>query len=213
MYAESKKEWAKELRGNGVSFKEIAALTGIAVGTVYYWTKNVEITDDMKDVLMMKGPQAAVLAVKAKKVRKEAFDREQAEKEWPEMRKNPDFMFGLALYMGEGFKTEGTIGMSNAEPELLRAALRFFGLIGCDLSNIRCGIQIHTGDDPDKALQYWALQLRCSPDRFEKISVVEGNHFKGSRHLKYGTGKIRLGQINVKRKLNRWMELARQEMG
>lgn len=208
---------ARELRRRGKSMKAIARELGVSLGSVHLWTKDIPLDPESRARLAENGHQKSLLrarvALGEQRLSIVLADRDEADVEWPLRKLDPEFTYGLALYIGEGHKTSSTVGMTNADPAVLRAALKFFKLIGVDIDRVRVSIILHRGESPNAALRYWSEELLLPPSQFHKVTPSKVSGGKRARHLIHGTANVRLSAFRVKRKLNRWMELARAEFG
>lgn len=197
--------------------KTIAREVGVSVSSVHLWTSNIDIGYEHQARLALAARKENLLKAKANRqgghLLKVIVDREQAEIEWRSFRTSPEFTFGLALYIGEGAKTESTVAVTNTDPAVLRATLRFFSIIGVEMERVKVGIVLHYGEDPVAAIHYWSTELNMPPHRFNKVITSKVSGGKRARHLIHGTAVVKLSAATVKRKLNRWMELAREEFG
>jgi hypothetical protein len=217
MTKKAEREQARELRRRGKSMKAIAREIGVSPGSVHLWTADIDIGDEQRARLADAAHQGNLLKAKAHLQRGQLLrvlkDREQADAEWPSLKLKPDFTFGLALYIGEGSKTDSVVGVTNANPAVLRAALRFFDLIGIEMGRVKVNIVLHQGEDPTAALRHWATELGLPPHRFNKVTTSKVSGGQRARHLIHGTACVKLSAASAKRKLNRWMELAQDEFG
>ncbi len=88
-------------------------------------------------------------------VRWAEYQRE-AEEEYATLSQDPEFMFGLALYIGEGSKTSGNqLCLTNCDPRVIQKGFKFFGKIGVTRASMRCAIQIHPGLSRETAEVFW----------------------------------------------------------
>jgi hypothetical protein len=135
-------------------------------------------------------------------------DRAGADLLWPVMRENPLFMFGLALYIGEGDKVGSCIGVTNSDPRVLVKAIEFMQMLGCPMDRLRVNIILHRGENPENAVRYWSTELGVPRSSFNRVtpSKISG----GSRAVKllFGTARVRVSAASIRRKIDRWMELA-----
>jgi len=132
----------------------------------------------------------------------------EAQLQWERLRADPDFMFGLALYVGEGRKgTCGAVSISNTDPRVLRASKTFFNQIG--LADARMRVSVHVpkgGRTSEEVVAHWGAELGLSAEHFNKVISVSRRK-KGNKYP-FGTCAIKVSDIFTKRKLNLWMELA-----
>lgn len=79
------------------------------------------------------------------------------------------FAAGVALYAGEGAKTDGAVKFANSDPEMVRffcAWLRRFFEI--DESRLRVRVYLHQGLDLDAAEAFWSKLTDISRTQFGK---------------------------------------------
>jgi hypothetical protein len=201
---------ARRLRQEGRSIKKIAKEVGAAVSTVSRWTRDIELTEEQRRVLGRRAPpQAHAAAGQASKkiaVARKTAAEEDARKEWPDLCGDPEFLFGLALYIGEGRKgKDGSVALANTDPRILRAAIRFFLRCGPCREQLRVYVQVpEGGHSKERAKVFWSSELNL--DRFTGIGTVYRRK-KGNKYP-YGTCTVRTGNMRVKHKLNVWMDLA-----
>lgn len=200
-----------------MSMKSIARHLEVSSGSVHLWTSDIELKPEDRVRLAHGGHRSNLLkartALEDRHLRNVQQDREDADREWLTLRLDPVFFFGLALYIGEGSKTDTTVGVTNVDPAVLRASLRFFQRIGLEMTRLKVHIILHRGEDPDAALRYWSTELALPLASFDKVTASKVSGGKRARHLVHGTASVRMSASRVKRKLNRWMELARLEFG
>jgi transposase-like protein len=207
---------ALELRKRGISMKEIARTLGVSVGSVHLWVHQVELSPEFRVRLAQKGRQALPFLHASNKEKFAARilrERMEADSEWDSLKTSPAFMFGLALYIGEGAKTGGCIGVANCDPAVLRASVNFMLALGCSPEILRCLVVLHRGEDPEKAVSYWSRELGLPKESFYRVTTSKVSGGKRARHLIHGTASIRACHASIKRKLNRWMELAKKDFG
>ncbi len=197
----------------------IARICAVSPSTVKSWTDDITLTKDQRAALE-KRQQEHRRANGRKTARflharrgftyaqTVALDQQEAEQEWPDLRKDPAFMFRLALYVGEGDKTGPRLGLTNSDPRVLRETLRFFEQLGCPMTKVRVQIVLHKGEDPAAARRYWAGELGLSDDKIGKVTPSKVSGGKRARKLLHGTASVRVCCAPIKRKLNRWMDLS-----
>jgi len=203
---------ARKLRGQGWSVKSIAREVGCSPGSVSRWVRDIALTPEQKATLAANCNCGAANEKRReeKRLRWAGYHRE-AEKLWPVYSVNPSFMFGLALYVGEGGKTEPhRLKVANCDVAVLVKVLGFFGQCGADLSRVKAHIITHDGRCVAAAERYWASALNLPPSRFTKTTVAVS---KASRRKKgnvqpFGTCAVGVGDTRARQKVERWMQLA-----
>ncbi len=135
----------------------------------------------------------------------------EAEQEFERLSQDADFMFGLALYIGEGSKTSGNqLCLTNCDPRVIRKGMRFFEKIGGTRSIMRVAIQVHPGLSKEAAEAFWREVTGLPSGQFhvtrEAVSRAS-SCTKGNLQI-YGTCQIRANSTKLRQKVTRWMELA-----
>ena len=78
-------------------------------------------------------------------------------------------MLGLALYAGEGSKTQHSLCFANSDPRMIYVYVswlrRFFEI---DESKLRIKLYLHDGLDLDAAVEYWSELTRIPLRQFTK---------------------------------------------
>jgi hypothetical protein len=81
-----------------------------------------------------------------------------------------DFLLvGAALYLGEGFKRDGHVGMANTDPHVLLSFVtwlrRFFDV---DETRLRVRLYLHEGLDLENSERYWSDLLDIPRSQFRR---------------------------------------------
>ena len=114
-------------------------------------------------------------------VRWAEFHRE-AEEEYAALSLDPEFMFGLALYIGEGSKSkENALCIANCDPRVIQKGLEFFLRIGIPYSSLRCGINLHPGLCQETAKQYWQEVTGLPREQFYRNSEAVSRASSGKK--------------------------------
>src|SRR5262249_1095633 len=138
----------------------------------------------------------------------------EADQEYDRLRYDVDFMFGLALYIGEGSKTqEGLLIVSNCDYRVIRKAIAFFEMLGVSRDRMHCGIHLHPGLSKDDVLRYWYSKTGFHANQFQKTvrAVSSASNGKGIGKQPYGTCRVVVGSRILYHKVMRWMELALEQ--
>lgn len=139
---------ARELRSGGMSILKIVKELKAPKSTIFGWIRDVVLTEEQQKMLNWSESGAlkkAIEVVKKNKVDRWASYRVEAEREYEVLKNDPSFMFGLALYIGEGTKFGGQPAITNADVKVIRKAMEFFEKIGINQDDFRIHIQIHEG--------------------------------------------------------------------
>ena len=202
------RQQAEQLRRNGTSIRTISNLLGVPKTTVSGWVKNISLTEEQKLKLGQNRQQAALLGAREAVNRFRLKILREAYSEWALLKTDPVFIFGLALYIGEGTKSPHSPGITNCDPRVLRAVISFYKLIGVDPTKLKVSLQIHHATQIEGAQLFWSRELDIPITQFTKPFVRKSQVTKRHKDQKYGTCHIRLHDVRVMLRITRWMQLA-----
>lgn len=208
------KDTAQNLRRQGFSYREILQQVPVSKDSISRWCKEIKLTNEQEAILRAKkqfGQQkGSMVAAKNKKILKNrslAFIQESSIKQIGNFSKRDRFLFGLALYAGEGNKTDGKGAFVNSNPKLIKFMsgwLREFGKIPKE--KLKGAIWIHENLDQNLARQYWSKVSGIPISQFHKTYVVESktNGFRKNIH-EYGVFTIRFYDSHFHRQIMGWI--------
>ena len=204
---------AIELRQNGHSIGEIALLVGASEGSVHNWTHHIILSEEQQVGIRRRAGNQLRAADGARnaRIKRWATFRAAAEAEWPSRRTDPLFMFGLALYIGEGGKTQpNTLRVSNSDPRVIRKVMNFYLSLGVPKGDIRASIYMYDKDRVPVVEIYWQSITGLPAVQFYRTSVTTSRAGAGVRGNTIPNGTLHLGvnSTEVRQKIERWMELA-----
>src|SRR3989304_3955929 len=110
---------ARELRAEGLSIGDIARKIGCSEGSIHSWAKDILLTEQQRVAIYTRTCNHQKASSGARSARLDRWHTfyEEADRTWGKLRQNPEFMFGLALYAGEGDKARAnSAGISNCDP-------------------------------------------------------------------------------------------------
>ena len=212
------KSTAKELRGKGFSLREISEKVGVSKSSVSVWTRNVVVPQPFRDRLFQRAKAAhekGTRAIRASKIARWKEYRKQARDEFSLFSKSPDFMFGLALYIGEGDKRSNcTLSIVNCDPKVLRSFLFFLQKWMYVLRNdVRCSIQIPPELSTDGVRQFWArylnVSIKCISEHIVRKISCNSRKKRGNKWPN-GICRVEVYSTKLKQKMKVWMEKALQ---
>ncbi len=107
------------------------------------------------------------------------------------------FHLGVGLYIGEGTKSRHRVSISNADPQVIRAFLRFLRQI-CQVEEKKIFAWLNIFDDVnlEEAQAYWEQVTGLPRTQFYKPIVRSGK--KGSYQTKSRYGTLTVGVSNTK---------------
>ncbi len=211
---------ARELRAQGCSINEICRQVNASKGSISVWVRDVPLTPDYIERLQERviignaiGRERAGISLSDNRRKRWEQFRALAEEEYKTLCKNPDFMFGLALYVGEGGKRDDySVNIANADFRVIIKAIDFYQLIGIDKDKITFRIHSHEGNNKKDIIRYWCEHLPLKPEQCKGVtySISRQSEMKKGNILPYGTCHLRHYNTLIKQKLLRWIELSLQ---
>ncbi len=203
---------ALRLRSEGASVLDIARKLNVSKASVSVWVRDVELTEEQRTKLDDRARndkhylKAARARSDASKARREVW-REEADTLWGRWCFEPLFTLGLGIYWGEG--SRGTFSVSNSDPSLLKAWVRWCHKYAPDCT-LRLSVQVYPGTDVGRATSYWKEVLDL-PDSTTNVSVFPERVVRASRRtLPNGVLQVALRKGNTEWliKMLRWLEYA-----
>ena len=181
---------ARSLRARSWTLLEIATELGVSKSSVSAWVRDVDFEPKPRNRGHPAGPKHPM------RLKKEAeLERCRTEAdEWVGTIAERDIaleMFALALYAGEGGKTDGSIIFANSDPVLVRLFLKWLRTrFDIEESRLRMGLYLHADLDLDAAQRFWSEVTGVPKAQFQKPyrAVVD----ETMRHRRHEFGCARL---------------------
>ena len=198
-YDKEVKEKAIELRKKGMSIIDICNEMQIAKGTIYYWVRNVELTNEQKKYLKSGRKTGQAKASRAMK-KKALLAREKYQEEGrKKARENEiDHCIGCMLYWGEGTKSRSSCQMTNSDVNIHKNFMKFlrkYFKIKKNKLSIRINAYLDHGLSVDDIHDYWIKELNIDGCRIHK--AVIRNPEKSSFNNKRKKSKLKYGVLTV----------------
>lgn len=219
------KHKAISFRQQGRSYNWIRAKLGIPKGTLSYWFRDLELSNEAKSNLYQQGKKKSIAALIIRnkdqtRLAKERADkiREKAIAEVGRLLRNPLFITGVALYWAEGYKRGATgskwkcVDFTNADPKMVIVMMRFFREI-CKVEekDFRAQLIAHQNVQVDTALRFWSKVTQVSLKQFIKTSVPTKKRStqakrRKSNILPMGTLHVRVYDVQLFFRMIGWIE-------
>ncbi len=212
------KEFIFTLRREGRSYRYIQEATGVSRGTLCGWFKDQEwskhitgrhtsqSTERSKDRMIKMN-----MVRKLKLQYRYALVEKEAEKEYHLYRKDTLFWAGLMLYAGEGDKNmPRVIRMNNSDFYVHKIFIQFsLQYLDIKRDNLRYALVVYSDNDIDLCLKTWSEELGMPINLFYKPHVVKEK--QSTKRLQYGTCISIISSTANKKKLLKWLSLAKKE--
>lgn len=213
----NRKDTAIKLRSEGYTYTYIANKTGLAKSTLSYHLANVGYSPNKETIKAASLAQLRSATTKyTQKQSRIAEVSEEALQDFGKLSKRDFFIAGVALYVGEGSKTQNLVRLVNADSKVIVFFIRWLHLLGVDNSHIM--LRVHGYPDMNRleAESYWLektslgktqLQPMCIDTRVGKDRKRSGVHPHGTAHVTVkANGKPEFGTA-LARKITVYMKL------
>ena len=204
---------AFELRRNNKSYREISKLLAVPKSTLSGWFKNKIFSEEIKIKLTSRAQKKAArqlrLMAKANKDKWAKIHlnyRQNARLQFSDLRDNPLFAAGLALYWGEGDKRveNGVVKISNVDPRLLKVFIAFLITIcNVNLTKIRIWLLLYPDHIERECKEYWSKELKVPTEQFVKPQFINGK--EKTKRLNYGVCCVEVYSRELKEKIIEWI--------
>ena len=190
---------ARELRATGATLASIAAELGVSKSSVSLWVRGVEFEERPRaPTRRPQKPHPMHLARLAELER----CKQEAVRVIGEWSDRDLFMFGLALYAGEGAKRDGELRFANTNPAMIATYVawlrRFFEI---DESRLRGKLYLHQDLDLDAAISYWSAITGIGAERFTKpYRAIRDPSIRSAKH-RYGCLTVAYNSRSIHRRV------------
>ena len=210
----AEKEKARYLRKKGKSINEIIQETGSSKASVSLWVRDIILTTAQKKKISEKG--RSIESIEKRRINRlfnEQHKRQaiidSAKKDFTNISKEQLKLIGIALYIGEGGKTNrGMVRLANSDPMVIKIMMKFFREI-CEVSETKFNGHIHTfaHADIEKTEKYWSKITGIPRDKFYKTYIKPSAASLQKRNtLQYGTFDIYVCDTKLFLTIIGWIE-------
>jgi hypothetical protein len=185
----AEQEEARRLRADSWTLQDIAEKLGVSKSSVSIWVRDVPFTPSPRRWGPQRRPNPASFAKQRQIEELDAAGREQI----GVLSDEAFLAAGIALYAGEGSKTDGGLRFANTDATMVRfycAWLRRF--FEPDESRLRVRVYLHEGLDIDAAERHWSEVTGVPLEQFRKPyrakadpSIRRNKHEHGCVYVDY----------------------------
>jgi DNA-binding transcriptional MerR regulator len=185
----TERQQARRLRSTGLPLAEIAARLGVSKSSVSVWVRDVAF-EPLPRVTRGRRRQPNAL----QRRRQAEIDRLLAEgrARIGRLSEREFLVAGVALYAGEGSKTDGYLRFANSDPRMV--VFYCCWLRRCfeiDESRLRVRLYLHEGLDLEAAIAYWSALTAIPASQFGKPYRAVPD--PSIRHAKHVHGCVTVG--------------------
>ena len=192
---------------------DISKQLKVSKSSVSYWVRNVELTKKQRSKLNKNGH--SIEAIEKRRISRIANTQAKRDvisktalKEATKLVSNPLWCVGVALYWGEGGKTQNIARIANSDPTVIKMMMTFFRGV-CHISEEKFHGHIHTFDHRNvrKAEEYWSNVSGIDKSNFFKTYKKKSSSSKHKRNtLPYGTFQIYIHDTDFFFRMMAWIE-------
>jgi hypothetical protein len=166
---------ARELRGQGMDYEEIAAALGVAKSSVSLWVRDLPTPARLSYAECRKrsaeGARRYWAAERPAREARHAAAREAAAAEIGELTDREILIAGAIAYWCEGAKSKphrpsARVIFTNSDPALIQFFLRFLDKTGTPRTDLAFRVFIHENADVHSAQRFWLEVTGASPGQF-----------------------------------------------
>lgn len=206
---------AKDLRKKGFSIKEIRKKLNVSLSSVSVWVRDVRLNKKQLKKLYLNRKtgnlKGSIIAAQNKIKEREEITKmlnEQGRKDIGRLSKRERFIAGIAIYAGEGGKTDRDISFVNSDPKMIKFMINWFKDF-CDISNdkLRGSLYIHDDLNENKAKSFWSKLSGIPLSQFTKSYIAKNNEnrLRKKKH-NYGIFRIKISNAFLHRKIMGWVD-------
>jgi hypothetical protein len=175
---------ARELRGQGMDYEEIAAALGVAKSSVSLWVRDLPVPARLSHVecrqRSAEGTRRYWAAERPARRALRTAAREAAAAQVGELTDREVLIAGAIAYWCEGAKSKphrrsDRVMFINSDPALIRFFLRFLDATGTARTDLSFRIYIHESADVEAAQRFWREITEASADQFRRPTLKHHN--------------------------------------
>jgi transposase-like protein len=158
-------EKARALRAQNRTIADIARTLGVSKSSVSLWVRDVPFTPTLR----LRGPHRRPHPAHEAKLRQIADLNREGRKRLGVLSDEALFAAGVALYAGEGSKTDGEVRFSNSDPKMVRLFCMWFRrFFIVDEKRMHGRLYLHEGLDLTAAETFWSGLANIPTTQFHK---------------------------------------------
>jgi len=181
---------ARDLRAQGLTLLDIATQLGVSKSSVSVWVRDVEFTPSPRRTGAQRRPHPAHDA-KLRQI--EQLDAEGVARIGV-LSDDAFLAAGVALYAGEGSKTDGCVGFPNTDPRMVSFFCRWLRhFFDVDEARLRVRLYLHEDLDLAAAEEFWSNVTGIPADQFQRAYRAVADSSRRSRRHEFGCATVLYG--------------------
>jgi transcriptional regulator with XRE-family HTH domain len=176
---------ARELRGRGYTYNEIAAELGVSKGSVSLWTRDMPRVGRISyDEIRQRNAAGVSAFWAAESPRREARRQAISDAAAAEIGSLTDrevIIAGAIAYWCEGAKNkpyrrlDNEVAFINSDPKMILLFLRFLAVVGVERGRVYCRVSIHESADVGAAVRFWQRVTEVPAGQFKRPTLKRHN--------------------------------------
>jgi hypothetical protein len=195
---------ARGLRKRGLSIKEIKKKLNVSLSSVSIWVRDIKLSNrQLKKLYLNKKTgnlKGSIIAAQNKIKERERITKkfnDEGKKDVGKMTKRDRFIAGVAIYAGEGGKTDRDISFVNSDPKMIKFMMGWFKeFCNTPIDKIKGSLYIHDNLNERKAKIFWSKLTGIPLFHFTKSYIVRNNKNR-LRKKKHNCGIFRIKISNA----------------
>ncbi len=166
------RDQAIELRGWGLSYREIRDRLPVSKSTLSLWLRDVPMSEEHREAMRSRALESSsrrAATNRALGARRRIDTREAARGQVPELAESELFVAGVVAYWAEGVKNKPwrsgeSVQFVNSDPAMIRLFLAWARLIDIADDRLVFRVHIHESGDVEAAVRFWAVVVGVPAD-------------------------------------------------
>lgn len=185
------KSKAIALRKKGYSYSQIKEKLGISKSTLSGWLRDYPLSEERIRELKSNPQKIERYINTRRKAREERFNQsyQKAKKDIGPFSRRDLFLMGFLLYWAEGGKTRnGTIAFSNTDPSMVKAFIKWLGIVGFPKEKIKIRLHLYKDMNEKDEINFWSNELRLDKSCFKRPWIKSSKMTNLSYKNNFGHG-------------------------
>ena len=172
---------ARRLRGEGLSYAQIAARLGVSKSSISLWIRDLPRPPHLSPEESRKRSAAGLREHWKREYAQRDKFRAAAGREIGPLSDRETIIAGAIAYWCEGSKTKpwrttgARVTFINSDPGLIRFHLRFLDVAGVEATDLIFRVHIHESADVPAAERYWQELTGAPADQFRRTTLKRHN--------------------------------------
>lgn len=190
---ESLKQKAIRLRLEGYSYTYINAKTGLSKSTLSYHLATIPyVPNSYTKTKSNLAQQKSAETKHQQKMLKIGQAKKWAESKIKKLNERDILIAGIALYAGEGSKTNNLVRLVNADPSIIKFFIKWLAVLGVPKENIVVRIHAYPDTDLDNCFHFWSKETGLTKSQFQSPCIdyrVNKDRRRSAKH-NHGTAHV-----------------------